>query len=104
MKIAGVQMKLAIMIAIVLILRGAPSEAAPIHVRLPEGSARAFLVLRTLDGEDIAFGELRQKPSAALIESRLVLTFTDGSLRDEVAVFSQKEVFRLERYRLVQRG
>jgi len=38
------------------------------------------------------------------IESRVVLHFKDGSVRDEVATFSQKGVFRLEAYRLVQRG
>ena len=39
-----------------------------------------------------------------MIESRLILKFKDGSLREETATFSQKEVFRLEGYRLVQRG
>lgn len=81
-----------------------PVEAAPVRVRLAEGNARGFLVLRSLDGEEIAHGELRQKPAGAVIESRLTLHFKDGSLRDEVAVFSQKGVFRLERYRLVQHG
>jgi hypothetical protein len=79
-------------------------EAAPVKVRLLEGNVRGFLVLRTTDGEAIAHGELSQRPRGGLIESRLILHFTDGSLRDEVATFSQKDVFRLEAYRLVQRG
>lgn len=79
-------------------------EAAPVKVRLLEGNVRGFLVLRTTAGEAIAHGELLQRPRGGLIESRLILNFTDGSLRDEIATFSQKDVFRLEAYRLVQRG
>lgn len=79
-------------------------EAAPIKVRLPEGNLRGFLVLRTMDGKAIAHGEMVQHPAGGLIESRLTLNFLDGSLRDEHVTFSQKDVFRLEAYRLVQRG
>jgi hypothetical protein len=82
----------------------APVAAAPVPVRLAEGNARGFFVVRSLGGEQIAHGEFRQKPAGALIESRLILLFKDGSLRDERSVFSQNGVFRLERYRLVQRG
>jgi hypothetical protein len=72
---------------------------------LQEGNARAFLVLRSANEEEIAFGELRQRPMGrGLIESRLTLNFKDGSRREELAVFSQGQVFRLERYRIVQRG
>jgi hypothetical protein len=79
-------------------------EAAPIKVRLPEGNLRGFLVLRTMDGQAIAHGEMVQHPAGGLIESRLALNFPDGSLRDEHATYSQKDVFRLKAYRLVQRG
>jgi hypothetical protein len=79
-------------------------EAEPVKVRLLEGNVRGFLVLRTIDGKAIAHGELSQRPRGGLIESRLTLNFADGSLRDEHATFSQKDVFRLEAYRLVQRG
>ena len=78
--------------------------ATPQHVRLPEGNTRGFLVVRTLDGQAIAHGELVQKPTRGLIESRMQLHFTDGSQYEETVAFSQKQVFRLERYRLVQRG
>jgi hypothetical protein len=79
-------------------------DAEPIKVRLAEGNTRGFLVLRRPGGEPVAHGELRQKPIGALIESRLLLNFEDGSLYDESVTFSQKDVFRLEAYRLVQRG
>ena len=87
-----------------MLLWSATLHAAPVTVRLPEGNARGFLVLRTLEGTAIAYGELRQKPVGAAIEIVLALTFKDGSVREETATYTQKEVFRLEAYRLVQRG
>jgi hypothetical protein len=80
------------------------TEAAPIRVRLAEGNLRGFLVLRPPGGRPIAHGELRQKPLGTVIESRLSLNFTDGSVYDEIATFSQRGAFRLEAYRLVHRG
>jgi len=74
------------------------------QVGLLEGNTRGFLVLRPPGGEPIAYGELQQRPSGALIESRLLLNFKDGSLYDESVTFSQADIFRLEAYRLVQRG
>jgi len=79
-------------------------EAAPIRVRLIEGNFRGFLVLRSLDGTAIAYGDVSQKPTGNLVECRTILRFKDGSLYDESATFSQKVVFRLEGYRLVQHG
>lgn len=97
--------KLTTLVAVIWALSGGSGlDAAPLTVRLLEGNARGFLVLRSGDGKPIAYGELRQRPRGSWIESRLVLTFQDGSLRDETATFSQKGVFRLEGYRLVQRG
>jgi hypothetical protein len=80
------------------------AQAAPIGVRLIEGTFRGFLVLRSLDGMAIAYGEVSQKPTGNAVECRTILRFKDGSLHDESATFSQKGVFRLEGYRLVQRG
>jgi hypothetical protein len=79
-------------------------EAAPIRVRMIEGNFRGFLVLRSLDGAAIAYGEVNQKPTGNLVECRTILRFKDGSLYDESATFSQKGVFRLEGYRLLQHG
>ncbi len=61
-------------------------------------------MLRSLDGAAIAYGEVSQKPTGNLVECRTILRFKDGSLYDESATFSQKGVFRLEGYRLVQLG
>ena len=94
------------LLAVVLvgILWAAGGGAAPQRVRLPEGNAHGFLIVRTLAGEAIAYGELVQQPTRGLITSRLLLHFHDGSRYDETVVFSQKDVFRLERYQLTQRG
>ena len=79
-------------------------EAAPIRVRMIEGNFRGFIVLRSLEGAAIAYGEVSQKPTGDLVECRTILRFKDGSLFDESAAFSQKGVFCLEGYRLVQHG
>lgn len=79
-------------------------EAAPISVQLIEGNYRGFLLVRSSAGAAIAYGEMSQKPTGSLVECRMVLKFKDGSLYDEAATFSQKGVFRLERYRRVQHG
>src|SRR5262249_51826913 len=68
------------------------------------GSVRALLGLGPPGGEPVASGELRQRPTGGLVESQLVFQFKDGSVYDERATFSQRGVFRLEAYRLVQRG
>lgn len=77
---------------------------APVKVRLIEGNGRGFLVLRAMNGSAIAHGELTQRPRDGGVDSQLTLNFNDGSLRDERVTFSQKDVFRLEAYRLKQRG
>ena len=94
------------LLAVVLVgvLWAAGVGATPQRVRLPEGNAHGFLMVRTLAGEAIAYGELVQKPTRGLITSRLLLHFNDGSLYDETVAFSQKGVFRLERYQLTQHG
>ena len=96
-------MRLATIVLSVLLCFTA-AVAEPVKVRLSEGASRGFLVLSQPGGPPLAFGELRQKPAGRLIESRLFLNFKDGSLYDEIVTYSQAGVFRLEAYRLVQRG
>jgi hypothetical protein len=79
-------------------------QAAPVRVRLHEGTTRGFLAIRTPQGERIGHGELTQKPRGDEINSRLLLQFKDGSVHDEATTYSQRDVFRLEAYRLTQRG
>ena len=83
----------------------APAVAEPISVRYTEGVTRGFPVLRSLGGEKLAQGELTQVARANdLVESRLVFRFKDGSLYDERVTFSQKDVFTLISYHIVQQG
>ncbi len=79
-------------------------EAAPIEVRLIEGTTHGLLLVRSASGEIVGHGDFLQAVHSAYVESRLVLRFKDGSLHDETITFSQQRVFMLQSYRLVQRG
>jgi hypothetical protein len=63
-----------------------------------------FLVLRTLEGDTLADGDLIQVARGDRVTSRLVFRFKDGSVHDETAVFSQRRNFRLLNDHLVQKG
>ena len=78
--------------------------ADPIAVRFTEGVGRGFPVLRDASGEKIAQGDLVQVARGDRVENRLTFRFRDGSLYDETVVYSQRDVFTLLSYRLVQRG
>ena len=80
------------------------AHAAPVPVRFTEGVMHGFPVLRSAQGERLASGELTQVARGDVVESRLVFRFQDGSLYDETVVFSQRDVFKIDKYRLVQRG
>ena len=96
------------LLALALIVTAAivpPVAATPVAVRLAEAGARGFLILRdTGSGKVVAKGELIQVIRGDALESRLTFRFVDESLSDETVVFSQRSVFRLLSYRLVQRG
>jgi hypothetical protein len=91
--------------ALVVLMASSPAAAEPIPVRYTEGITRGFPVLRSLAGEKLAQGELIQVPRGGdVVESRLVFRFKDGSLYDERVTFSQRDVFTLLSYHIVQRG
>ena len=81
-----------------------PLAAAPVPVRFAEGSLHGFLVLSTPKDVLIASGDLLQVGRDGEVSSRLVFHFKDGSLFDETVVFTQRNVFTLQSYHLVQRG
>jgi hypothetical protein len=81
-----------------------PLAAAPVPVRFAEGSLHGFLVLSTPEGVLIASGDLLQVGRDGGVKSRLVFHFKDGSVFDETVVFTQRNVFTLQNYHLVQRG
>jgi hypothetical protein len=96
-------MRSALTVLIAVLCATAP-EAAPVHVRFAEGVARGFLAIRNPQGELIGHGELQQKPRGDEVDSRLLLQFKDGSVHDEMTTYSQRGIFRLEAYKLTQRG
>jgi hypothetical protein len=78
--------------------------AEPVRVRYVQGSAHGFLVLKTLEGQTIATGEVLQTVHGAEVTSRLVFHFRDGSIDDDLTVFSQRNVFKLIRDHHIQKG
>ena len=78
--------------------------AEPVRVRHREGTAHGFLLVRTLEGTEIATGDLVQVPHGDQITSRLTFHFKDGSIDDETMVYSQRVVFRLISDHHVQKG
>jgi hypothetical protein len=78
--------------------------AEPIKVRHPQGSEHGFVVVKTLEGTPIAFGDMTQVLHAERVTSRLTLRFHDGSIDDDTTVFSQRGVFRLISDHHVQHG
>jgi hypothetical protein len=79
------------------------AAADPVAVRILESASRGFLVLRSGDTV-IGHGEMIQVLRGGRVDSRLILRFEDGSLYDEDVVFSQRRVFSLLTYHLVQKG
>lgn len=75
-----------------------------VEVHYREGLIHGFLVLSTTEGTPIAEGDLTQVARGNQITSRLTYHFKDGSLQDETTVFSQRNVFSLLSYHLLQKG
>jgi hypothetical protein len=53
------------------LLSSGAAEAAPIRVRLIEETYRGFLVLRSVDGTPITYGEVSQKPTGNLVDCHI---------------------------------
>jgi hypothetical protein len=93
------------LLGLMLVTAGGPALAEPIEVKYTEGVTRGFPVLRSTSGEKLAQGELIQVARGGdVVESRLVFRFKDGSLYDERVVFTQRNVFTLLSYSIVQKG
>src|SRR5262249_25316737 len=89
---------------LLLLLAPFHADAAPVEVRFLEGITRGFLVLRSITGEAVAYGDLIQTAHPDRVESQMVFRFKDGSLYDERVTFSQQHVFALLSYRLIKRA
>jgi hypothetical protein len=81
-----------------------PSFASPVPVRHKEGTVHGFLVLRSQNGKTLAAGDMIQTVNGNRITTETVFHFRDGSISDEVAVFSQDSDFHLISDHLRQQG
>ena len=93
----------ALLISSVLLQSGV-LKAEQVPVRHIEGTVHGFLVLSTEQGDPLAAGDLIQVVRGDRLISELVFHFKDGSVDDEVTVFSQKGNFRLLSDHHVQKG
>lgn len=73
-------------------------------MRYREGLIHGFLVLSTIEGEILAYGDLTQVARNDRVTRRLVFHFKDGSLHDETAIYSQRGHFQVLKYHLLQKG
>jgi hypothetical protein len=99
-------MKRSLLLAVVACSLSSPSavSAEEVGVRHTEGLVHGFLVLRTMEGNTLAEGDLTELAHGDTVTNHLVFHFKNGSVHDETAVFSQRRSFRLLEYHLVQKG
>ena len=79
-------------------------ESAAVPVRFVEGAVHGFLELRTATGALLAHGDLLQVARDGEINSRMVFHFADSSAFEEAVTFTQRGVFTMQDYHLVQSG
>jgi hypothetical protein len=87
-----------------ILVWSAVAGAEPVTVRYLEGVTRGFPVLRSTRGDILAYGDLVQIARGDRVDNRMVFRFLDGSRYEENVVYSQRDMFTLLQYRMVQRG
>ena len=87
-----------------LLLPSAVLSQSAVVVRYTGGLVHGFLVLRTLEGNVLADGEVTEVAHGERVTSHLILRFKDGSTNEDTVVFSQRHTFRLVSDHLVQKG
>jgi hypothetical protein len=92
------------LIAAAAVTGSAVVSGEPLPVRHVEGIVHGFLTLRTLEGEQVAEGDLIQLARGGRVTTRLIYRFKDGSTHDETAVYTQSKQFKLISDHLVQKG
>lgn len=93
-----------IFIVLVAVCRPTATSADSITVRISEGPTHGFLLLKTLDGQVIAEGDLIESLKGATLRTQTSFHFHDGSYYEETTEFSQHGQFRFLSDRLVQKG
>lgn len=91
---------------VALLLLTTFAAAEPVPVRHVEGVTFGFLVLKNVNGEILAHGELKQvvAPDDPVVMSDLQFRFKDGSFYREITKFTQKGVFRLVSDQVIETG
>jgi hypothetical protein len=82
-----------------------PAEQIP--VRHMEGVMLGFLVVRSLDGQPVAYGVLKQivkGEGGEQVMDDLQFRFKDGSFYEEITKFTQRGEFRLVSDQVIQKG
>ena len=87
-----------------LLVPASALSQSPMAVLHTEGLVHGFLVLRTLDGNTIADGDVTQVAKGDRVTNHLVFRFKDGSIYEETVVFSQRNRFRVASDHLLQKG
>jgi hypothetical protein len=80
------------------------ATAEHVAVRYKEGLTHGFLVLSTIDGTQIAVGDLTEVVHGNQVTAHLIYHFKDGSVQEETTVFSQGRYFSVISDHLVQKG
>jgi hypothetical protein len=80
------------------------SQSDQIPVRHVQGTLRGFLELRSDDGRVVASGDIFQVVHGDQVTLQTLFTFKDGSVDDEITVFSQHRTFRLITDHRIQKG
>jgi hypothetical protein len=84
--------------------RADAQQPTPLPVHYVHGSAHAFLVIRSEAGAVLGYGELLQLIHSDRVTSHLTYRFRDGSIDDDITIFSQRKVFHFISDHHVQRG
>ncbi len=78
--------------------------ADPVPVRYPQGAIHGFLELRSPDGQVVAAGDATCVVHGDRLTTETLFRFKDGSVDDEVAVFTQRHTFQLISDHHIQKG
>jgi len=82
-----------------------PFSASPqIPAAHKQGSTHGFLLVKSAEGKVIGVGDQIQVVKGNEVRSRLVLRFRDGSVDDEVSIFTQTSTFQLVSDHHIQKG
>jgi hypothetical protein len=93
-----------LLLCIAAVFSANTAPADQVAVRYAEGLTHGFLVLRAQNGTQIADGEIVQVEKDGRVTFHLTFKFKDGSLYDEIVVFTQHDTFRLVSDHVIQKG